>query len=93
MKNCKLQIESLESQYLSRMDALKDTVASKTAVPTSQVYVCLLICYFTPVYASRCFCCCLFSVYTSKFVTLPSLLLALMFVAHIDINWPFKYEK
>jgi len=38
VKNCKYQIESLQSQYASRMDALKETVASKTAVPTSQVY-------------------------------------------------------
>ena len=39
IKNCKAQIESLHSHYASRMDALKETVASKTAVPTSQVYV------------------------------------------------------
>ncbi|XP_065071282.1 cilia- and flagella-associated protein 206-like [Rhopilema esculentum] len=38
IKNCKSMIDSLESQYLSRMDSLKETVASKTAVPTSQVY-------------------------------------------------------
>ena len=34
-----MQIQSLESQYNGRMEALKETVASKTAVPTSQVYV------------------------------------------------------
>ncbi|XP_048585340.1 cilia- and flagella-associated protein 206-like isoform X2 [Nematostella vectensis] len=35
---CAQQVEALESQFAARMDALKTTVQSKTAVPTAQVY-------------------------------------------------------
>ena len=45
IKNCQSQIESLQSQYKSRMDSVKETVASKTAVPTSQVYVSFESCF------------------------------------------------
>eukprot|EP00794_Sanderia_malayensis_P005318 gene5318-5987_t len=38
IKTCRVQIDSLEAQYRGRMDILRETVASKTAVPTSQVY-------------------------------------------------------
>ena len=43
--NCKMQIESLEAQYRARMEVLKETVASKTAVPTAQVYVSFYLFY------------------------------------------------
>ena len=36
---CAHQVEALESQFAARMEALKNTVQSKTAVPTAQVYV------------------------------------------------------
>ena len=36
---CAQQVEALESQFAARMEALKNTVQSKTAVPTAQVYV------------------------------------------------------
>ena len=35
-------MEALESQFAARMEALKNTVQSKTAVPTAQVYVSTL---------------------------------------------------
>lgn len=35
---CAQQVEALESQFSARMEALKNTVQSKTAVPTAQVY-------------------------------------------------------
>ncbi|KAL9982740.1 hypothetical protein ACROYT_G004830 [Oculina patagonica] len=35
---CAQQVEALESQFAARMEALKNTVQSKTAVPTAQVY-------------------------------------------------------
>ena len=39
---CAHQVETLESQFAARMETLKDTVQSKTAVPTAQVYVSIL---------------------------------------------------
>jgi len=38
---CAQQVEALESQFSARMEGLKATVQSKTAVPTAQVYVCI----------------------------------------------------
>lgn len=35
---CAQQVEGLESQFAARMETLKNTVQSKTAVPTAQVY-------------------------------------------------------
>lgn len=35
---CAQQVEALKSQFSARMEALKNTVQSKTAVPTAQVY-------------------------------------------------------
>ena len=39
---CSQQVEALESQFAARMETLKNTVQSKTAVPTAQVYVSIL---------------------------------------------------
>ena len=36
---CAQQVDGLESQFAARMETLKSTVQSKTAVPTAQVYV------------------------------------------------------
>lgn len=36
---CAQQVDGLESQFAARMETLKNTVQSKTAVPTAQVYV------------------------------------------------------
>ena len=36
---CAQQVEALESQYAARMETLRETVQSKTAVPTAHVYV------------------------------------------------------
>ena len=36
---CAQQVEMLESQLAGRMEQLQNTVQSKTAVPTAQVYV------------------------------------------------------
>jgi len=37
--NCAKNVESLQIQLASRLDQLKNSIQSKTAVPTSQVYV------------------------------------------------------
>ncbi|XP_015771549.1 PREDICTED: UPF0704 protein C6orf165 homolog [Acropora digitifera] len=36
---CAQQVDGLESQFAARMETLRNTVQSKTAVPTAQVYV------------------------------------------------------
>lgn len=41
---CAHQVEQLENQLAVRMDQLKATVQTKTAVPTAQVYVSHLCC-------------------------------------------------
>jgi len=38
LNDCKEHVESLRLKYLVQMDNVKDTVSSKTAVPTAQVY-------------------------------------------------------
>lgn len=40
---CAEHLDYLEETFKSKMDALKDTVQSKTAVPTAQVYVSIEI--------------------------------------------------
>ena len=37
--HCAKNVESLETQLAQRLDQLKATVQSKTAIPTAQVYV------------------------------------------------------
>lgn len=37
--NCAKNVENLQIQLASRLDQLKNTVQSKTAIPTAQVYV------------------------------------------------------
>ena len=37
--NCAKTVENLQIQLASRLDQLKNTVQSKTAIPTAQVYV------------------------------------------------------
>ena len=37
--NCAKNVENLETQLAARLDQLKATVQSKTAIPTAQVYV------------------------------------------------------
>ena len=37
--NCAKNVENLETQLATRLDQLKATVQSKTAIPTAQVYV------------------------------------------------------
>ena len=39
---CAEHLDQLEQDFHANMDKLKDTVQSKTAVPTAQVYVSLL---------------------------------------------------
>ena len=36
---CAQQVEGLEAQFTARLEGLKNTVQSKTAVPTAHVYV------------------------------------------------------
>ena len=36
---CAEHLDSLEGEFRTQMDLLKETVQSKTAVPTAQVYV------------------------------------------------------
>lgn len=38
MEGCKKQVETLAEKFQSRMESVKATVSSKTAVPTAQVY-------------------------------------------------------
>ena len=40
--SCAQQVELLENQFAMRMEQLQGTVHSRTAVPTAQVYVCML---------------------------------------------------
>jgi len=40
--NCAKNVENLQIQLASRLDQLKNTVQSKTAIPTAQVYVNLV---------------------------------------------------
>jgi len=42
---CAQQVEMLVNQLTARMEQLQQTVQSKTAVPTAQVYVSLFILY------------------------------------------------
>lgn len=37
---CAEHLDHLEESFKAKMETLKDTVQSKTAVPTAQVYVC-----------------------------------------------------
>ena len=43
--SCAQQVELLEQQLAARMEQLQATVQSKTAVPTAQVYVSIML-YF-----------------------------------------------
>jgi hypothetical protein len=38
---CAEHLDHLEENFKVKMETLKDTVQSKTAVPTAQVYVCM----------------------------------------------------
>ena len=42
---CAQQVEMLVNQLTARMEQLQQTVQSKTAVPTAQVYVCSVFVY------------------------------------------------
>lgn len=39
--NCAKNVESLQAQLAQRFEQLKNTVQSKSAIPTAQVYVCV----------------------------------------------------